>query len=54
MKKIDKEKEFHAVEYMREIRSKLSELALRDRQKYKDYLNKAMEEYRNRRKEANN
>ena len=42
--KIDKN--FHAVEYMREVREKLSEQYLTDKEKYLEFVRKAMEEFK--------
>ena len=39
-------KEFHAVEFMRQVRSELTELFLKDRQKYLDYLKQAMADFK--------
>ena len=45
--KINKEnKEFHAVDFMRQVRAELTEQFLKDKQKYLDYLHKAMEEFK--------
>ncbi len=46
------EKEFHAVEFMREVRSELTQQYLQDKQKYLDYLNKAMEDFKLKQKKA--
>jgi hypothetical protein len=40
------EKGFHAVEYMREVREKLSEQYLTDKEKYLEFVRKAMEEFK--------
>jgi len=40
------EKEFHAVEYMRQIRTELTEQFLQDKQKYLANLKKVMEEFK--------
>jgi hypothetical protein len=40
--------EFHAVEFMREVRSELSEQFLQDKQKYFAYLKQAMEDFKSR------
>ncbi len=44
------EDEFHAVEFMRKVRCELTEQYLLDKQKYLDFLKKAMEEFRLRQK----
>jgi hypothetical protein len=41
----NKKKEFHAVEFMREVREKLSKLYLTDRDKYFAELDKATKEF---------
>ncbi len=46
------EKEFHAVEFMREVRSELTQQYLQDKQKYLDYLKKAMENFKLKQKKA--
>ena len=43
-KKMDKE--FHAVEFMRQVRSELTEQFLKDKQKYLEYLKKTMDEFK--------
>lgn len=40
-------KEFHAVEFMREVRNELTEMYLKDKQNYLDYLKKALEDFKN-------
>ena len=45
-------KEFHAVEFMRQVRSELTEQFLHDRQKYMDYLKKVMEDFKIKQKKA--
>jgi len=47
-----KEKQFHSVEFMRQVRSELTEQFLQDKQKYFDYLKKAMEDFKLRQKKA--
>ena len=47
-----KEKEFHAVDFMRKVRSELTEKFLNDKQKYLDYLKKAMEDFKCRQNKA--
>jgi hypothetical protein len=44
--------EFHAVDFMRQVRGELTEQFLQDRQQYLDYLKKAMEDFKLRQKEA--
>lgn len=46
------ENEFHAVEFMRQVRSELTQQYLQDKQKYLDYLKKAMEDFKLRQKKA--
>lgn len=46
------ETEFHAVEYMRQVRDKLSQQYLNDRQKYLEAARKAMEAFKTRVAEA--
>lgn len=45
-------KEFHAVEFMKEIRSKLTEQYSEDRIKYSTFLKQSMEDFKKRQKEA--
>jgi len=40
------EKEFHAVDFMRQVRNELTEQFFMDKQKYLDYLKKAMEDFK--------
>ena len=40
------EKDFHAVDFMRKVRSELTEQFSKDKQKYLDYLKKAMEDFK--------
>lgn len=44
------EKEFHAVDFMRQVRSEMTEQFLQDRQKYLEYLKQAMEDFKIRQK----
>ena len=46
------EKEFHAVDFMRQVRSELTQQFLQDKQKYLDYLKKAMEDFKLKQKKA--
>ena len=46
------ETEFHAIEFMRQVRSELTEQFLVDKQKYLDFLKKAMDDFKLRQKEA--
>lgn len=46
------EKEFHAVEFMRQVRSELTEQFLLDKQKYMEYLKHAMEDFKSRQRKA--
>jgi hypothetical protein len=39
-------REFHAVEFMRQVRAELTELFLKDKQKYLDYLKQAMADFK--------
>ena len=48
----NKKKEFHAVEFMREVREKLSKLYLTDRKKYFAELDKATKEFEKSRKKV--
>ncbi len=45
-------KEFHAVEFMRQVRSELTEQFLQDKQKYFKYLKQAMEDFKLRQQKA--
>ena len=40
------EEEFHAVEFMRKVRSELTEQYLQDKQKYMELLKKVMEDFK--------
>ena len=42
--------DFHAVDFMRHVRSELTEQFLQDKQKYFDYLKQAMENFKLRQK----
>ena len=42
--------DFHAVDFMRQVRSELTEQFLQDKQKYFDYLKQAMEDFKLRQK----
>ena len=44
------ENEFHAVDFMRQVRSKLSDLYLTDKSKYLEHVRKAMENFKLRQK----
>jgi len=46
------EKEFHAVDFMRQVRSELTQQFLQDKQKYLDYLKKAMADFKLKQKKA--
>lgn len=46
------EKEFHAVDFMRQVRSELTQQYLQDKQTYLDYLKKAMENFKLKQKKA--
>lgn len=48
----DIETEFHAVDFMRKVRSELSEKYLQEKEKYLQDLKKAMEDFKCRQKEA--
>ena len=53
MKKNKKnEEEFHAVDFMRQVRAELTEQFLNDKQTYLDYLKKAMDDFKLRQKKA--
>ena len=43
--------DFHAVDFMRQVRSELTEQFLQDKQKYFDYLKQAMENFKLRQKQ---
>ena len=45
-------KEFHAVEFMREVRSELSEKYLQDKPQYLEDLKNAMADFKRRQKKA--
>jgi hypothetical protein len=40
--------DFHAVDFMRQVRSELTEQFLQDKQKYFDYLKQAMDNFKQR------
>jgi len=42
--------DFHAIDFMRQVRSELTEQFLIDKQKYFDYLKRVMEEFKLRQK----
>lgn len=46
------EKEFHAVEFMRQVREELTEQFSQDKQKYLEYLRKSMEDFKRKQKKA--
>jgi hypothetical protein len=46
------DKEFHAVDFMRQVRNELTEQFLNDKQKYLDYLKKALEDFKLRQRKA--
>lgn len=46
------EKEFHAVDFMRQVRNELTEQFVIDKQKYLEFLKKAMEDFKLRQKKA--
>ena len=46
--------DFHAVDFMRQARSELTEQFLQDRQKYFDYLKRAMDDFKLRQKKEKN
>jgi hypothetical protein len=48
------EKEFHAVDFMRQVRDELTEKFFKDRQNYLEYLKKAMEDFKIRQKKIYN
>jgi len=43
---------FHAVDYMRQVRSELTEQFLADKERYMEFLRKALEEFKLRQKKA--
>jgi hypothetical protein len=45
-------KEFHSVEFMRKVRAELTELFLKDKEKYLDYLKEAMADFKAKQKVA--
>ncbi len=45
-------KQFHAVEYMREARNKMTEEYFKDKQKYLAHLKKVMEDFKRRQEKA--
>lgn len=45
--------EFHTVDYMRQVCSELSELFLRDKEKYLEYLKQAMANFKLRQNQVN-
>ena len=40
------DKDFHAVDFMRQVRSELTEQFLKDKQKYLDYLHQVMADFK--------
>lgn len=46
------DKEFHTVEFMREVREELTEQFHQDKQKYLEYLRKSMEDFKRKQKKA--
>ena len=48
------ENKFHAVEFMRKVRTELTEQFLQDKQKYLKYLKKVMQDFKKRQMEAYN
>jgi len=42
--------DFHAVDFMRQVRSEMTEQFLQDKQKYFDYLKRVMEDFKLRQK----
>ncbi len=46
--------DFHAVDFMRQVRSELTEQFLLDKQKYFDYLKRAMDDFKIRQKKHKN
>jgi len=44
--------EFNAVEFMRKVRSELTEQYLQDKQKYMELLKKVMEDFKHRQKKS--
>ena len=50
----NKKNEFHAVEFMRDVREKLSKLYMTDKKKYFTELDKATKEFEKSRKKVQN
>lgn len=46
------ENEFHAVDFMRQVRSEMTEKYLQDKEQYLEYLKKAMEDFKLRQEKA--
>ena len=46
------ENEFHAVDFMRQVRSEMTERYLQDKEQYWEYLKKAMEDFKLRQEKA--
>lgn len=47
-------KDFHAVDFMRQVRAELTDEFLKDKQKYLDYLKKVMGDFRREQRKAFN
>jgi hypothetical protein len=47
------ENEFHAVEFMRQVRSEMAAQFLQDKKKYLNFLKEAMEDFKKRQKKNN-
>ncbi len=45
-------KDFHAVEFMRQVRAEMTELFFKDKKKYLEYLDQAMKEFREKQKKV--
>ena len=46
------ENEFHAVEFMRQVRSEMTEKYMQDKEQYLEYLKKVMEDFKLRQEKA--
>jgi hypothetical protein len=54
MKKNKQDKEFHVMEFVRNVRAEMNELYLQDKQKYISALREASADYKLRREQQNN
>ena len=46
------DEEFHAVEFMRQVRTELTEQFAQDKQKYLEYLRKSMQDFKRKQEKA--